>query len=222
MPSAMGDRSSLGMEGSVWHRLPDHTAASSYTDVDEAVVAFQTGLDRHGSFTFIIDQFYPRLQRLLRKRRVPAEASDDVIQEVFLQALLGLDGFEGRSSLGAWIFGIAINVLARLYSVEKKYEPSEVAQLEAQARDDTGDLELALDLQFRSLLEKERKERLRTAIATLPEKMRFCLQLRLYQERSYNEIASLLRISPGTVGAHINEAKRRLSQILLAQENKEN
>jgi RNA polymerase sigma-70 factor (ECF subfamily) len=155
---------------------------------------------------------------------VPVEASDDVIQEVFLQVLLGLDGFEGRSSLGTWIFGIAINVLARLYGAEKKYEPSEPPQLEARARarEDAPDIELELDQQFRGLLEKERKERLRAAIAALPEKMRFCLELRLYQEGSYNEIASLLRISPGTVGAHINEAKRRLSRVLLAQENKEN
>jgi RNA polymerase sigma-70 factor (ECF subfamily) len=68
------------------------------------------------------------------------------------------------------------------------------------------------------LLSKERQERLREAIETLPEKMKLCLQMRLYQERSYDEIAEALRISAGTVGAHISEAKRRLTELLRAQE----
>ncbi len=63
-------------------------------------------------------------------------------------------------------------------------------------------------------------ERLHEAIAELPEKMRFCLQLRIYQERSYDEIGELLGISTGTVGAHINEAKRRLTEALLGQEGR--
>jgi DNA-directed RNA polymerase specialized sigma24 family protein len=48
--------------------------------------------------------------------------------------------------------------------------------------------------------------------------MKLCLQMRLYQERSYDEIAEALRISAGTVGAHISEAKRRLTELLRAQE----
>jgi DNA-directed RNA polymerase specialized sigma24 family protein len=42
--------------------------------------------------------------------------------------------------------------------------------------------------------------------------------MRLYQERSYTEIAGALRISVGTVGAHINEAKRRLTELLRTPE----
>lgn len=188
--------------------------------IDEAVVAFQTGLDREESFTFIVEHFYPRLEGFLRGRGVSERIRGDILQEVFLQVLLGLDGFERRSSLATWIFALTRNVLHRLTTADHRFRLANEEEIEESAREVAGwpDEDIAKDRQLVALLSKERQEHLREAIETLPEQMRFCLQMRLYQDRSYAEIAAALRISSGTVGAHINEAKRRLTELLRAEE----
>ena len=48
------------------------------------------------------------------------------------------------------------------------------------------------------------------AIGELPPQQRLCMELRVYQERSMQEIAAALRISPETVKAHLFQARQRL------------
>jgi RNA polymerase sigma factor (sigma-70 family) len=51
---------------------------------------------------------------------------------------------------------------------------------------------------------------LREAIEGLAPQQRLCMELRVYQERSVQEIAKALRISPETVKAHLFQARQRL------------
>ncbi|HEY0781988.1 MAG TPA: sigma-70 family RNA polymerase sigma factor, partial [Thermoanaerobaculia bacterium] len=57
---------------------------------------------------------------------------------------------------------------------------------------------------------RERLEAVRAAIQELPPKQRLCMELRVYQERSMQEIATVLSISPETVKAHLFQARQRL------------
>jgi len=60
------------------------------------------------------------------------------------------------------------------------------------------------------MVHRERLEALRQAIGELAPKQRLCMELRVYQERSVQEIAAALRISPETVKAHLFQARQRL------------
>jgi RNA polymerase sigma-70 factor (ECF subfamily) len=51
-------------------------------------------------------------------------------------------------------------------------------------------------------------------VAELPEQMRDCLTLRLYHQLSYQEIATLKRISVETVKAHLFRARKKLQERL--------
>lgn len=61
-------------------------------------------------------------------RRLGAEPSslDDIVQEVFVIAHRRLPSFEGRSSLGTWLFGITLRV-ARDYRRARARQPLEAA-----------------------------------------------------------------------------------------------
>ena len=63
-------------------------------------------------------------------------------------------------------------------------------------------------------MRRERLAALREAIAELSPKQRLCMELRVYQERSVQEIAVVLRISPETVKAHLFQARQRLWEKL--------
>jgi RNA polymerase sigma-70 factor, ECF subfamily len=62
------------------------------------------------AFAQIIDQWSPGMLRLARCY-VPTEAlAEDVVQEAWIAALRGLDGFEGRSRLRTWVLRIVTNI----------------------------------------------------------------------------------------------------------------
>ena len=63
-----------------------------------------------------------------------------------------------------------------------------------------------------SMLKQQRKQYLRMAIDRLPEKYRVLVELRYFQELSYEEVAKELQIPLGTVKAsffeHVNSSTK--------------
>jgi RNA polymerase sigma factor (sigma-70 family) len=55
---------------------------------------------------------------------------------------------------------------------------------------------------------------LRALIAALPDQERQTLYLRYYADLSQNEIARILGVRPGTVGAALNHARAKLRTAL--------
>ena len=62
------------------------------------------------AFGQIVDELSPGLLRMARLYVATDAAAEEVVQETWLGALKGLDGFEGRSSLKTWLYRILINV----------------------------------------------------------------------------------------------------------------
>ena len=61
-------------------------------------------------------------------------------------------------------------------------------------------------------------ERVRAAVALLPERQRIVLFLRYYADLDYAAIGQAAEISPGTVGATLHAAHSALQQLLLRSE----
>ena len=57
---------------------------------------------------------------MLRHLGVPVVALDDAVQEVWLVVHQRLGGFEGRSTIKTWLFGIAMNVARNARRAEDK------------------------------------------------------------------------------------------------------
>jgi RNA polymerase sigma-70 factor (ECF subfamily) len=64
------------------------------------------------------------------------------------------------------------------------------------------------------MVEDERRAAIARAIATLPEKYRVPLVLRDVEERSYEEIGRILKMSEGTVKSRISRARAFLRDKL--------
>jgi RNA polymerase sigma-70 factor (ECF subfamily) len=129
--------------------------------------------------------------------------ASDLAQEVFVRAYRGLHRFRGRSSLGTWLYRIAVNVcLNKVASKAPKAEPLDEAQ--PGHFDDPAD----------ALLRAERAAEVRAAIARLPKKQRATLILRIYHELPHEEIAAVLGSSVGAVKANFFHALNNLRKLL--------
>jgi RNA polymerase sigma-70 factor (ECF subfamily) len=71
------------------------------------------------AFEAVYDAYFPFVWRSVLRLGVPAGQMDDVVQEIFLVVHRKLDGFEGRSTLKTWLYGIALRV-ARAHRVRSR------------------------------------------------------------------------------------------------------
>lgn len=186
--------------------------------VQSIVERLQAGSSREEDFRRLFDLFYPRVHHFFLRRGFPPQDCLDLTQETFLGIYRGIGAFRREAQFETWLFKIATNVYRqrlRRGTAEKREGqevPLEVSEgPEGGARDEPSTPEPTAG---ETLLRKERLAVLREAIGKLPEQMRKCLLLRLYQEMKYREIAALLRLSPQTVKVHLFQARRRLQEEL--------
>ncbi|HKN62733.1 MAG TPA: sigma-70 family RNA polymerase sigma factor [Gaiellaceae bacterium] len=122
------------------------------------------------------------------------EAARDVVQEAFARALREQDRFRGDGPLEAWLWRIVINV------AHDETRRSRSAEL-------SGD-ELAEIAPLRS--EFRAAHDLRDELRSLPDRQRLAVFLHYYTDLPYQEVAQLLGVTPGTVGASLHAARKSL------------
>jgi RNA polymerase sigma-70 factor, ECF subfamily len=190
-------------------------------DVVRAVRDFQRGREREKSFEILFRRFRPRIERFLASRVFSPEERLDLTQAIFLRIYQGLEGYRGEGSLEGWMLQVACNV----YRKWRDRQPGgRHAVPEIPYDESSGIPEPAAATPFPSpsaagsplegIVRQERLEALREAIGELAPKQRLCMELYVYQERSVQEIAVALRISPETVKAHLFQARQRLRDKL--------
>lgn len=166
---------------------------------------------REEDFRRLFDLFYPRLVHFFARRGFPPQDCLDLTQETFLGIYRGIGSFRRDSRFETWLFSIATNAWRKRlrWGIAGKREGQEVSLEPAgnapPAQGSPADEEM---------LRRERSRRLREAVEKLPEQMRRCLVLRVYQEMKYREIAALMRLSPETVKVHLFQARKRLREEL--------
>ena len=67
---------------------------------------------------------------------------------------------------------------------------------------------------FEKLLSDESSKRLYKAVMALPFEYRTVFALRQFEEMSYDQIASYLKIPPGTVDSRLHRARKLLMESL--------
>jgi RNA polymerase sigma-70 factor (ECF subfamily) len=135
-----------------------------------------------------------------------AEA-EEIAQETFLRAHRALPEFRGEARLHTWLYAIASRLcLNRLAAPDRRLARGDDAALAAAASPEP-DAAAALE---RSELEAA----LRDAIAALSDERRIVVILRDLEGLSYEEIAEVLAIEPGTVRSRLHRARLDLKSKL--------
>lgn len=160
------------------------------------------------AFAQLVEENQGQIYNLaLRMLNDPQEA-EDVLQETFLSAFKALPDFEGRSSLGTWLYRIASN--ASLMRLRKK-RPETVSVDEPLATDDGEYLPRQLtdwtNLPEEELLNSETRRVMDQAIGELPESLRIVFVLRDLEGLSTAETGEVLDLSEGAVKTRLHRAR---------------
>lgn len=150
----------------------------------------------------------PVFQYLLHLTSDPRNA-EELLQDTLVAVWKNAHSFAGKSSVRAWIFGIARR---RAYKRLRRREPIHVAldAVDGEPSEEPGPEAALLASVDRALLAR--------ALEQLNSAHREALLLAFVHQLSYQEIAEVMDVPMGTVKSRLNGAKRSLRQLLSAEE----
>jgi RNA polymerase sigma-70 factor, ECF subfamily len=142
----------------------------------------------------------------LRILRRPQEA-EDLTQEAFLRAYRNISLYDLERPFGPWLRTLAANLC---------YNHLQKARLErVPLEDERGRLPSAPKMNPEALLElSQEHQQLYRAIWMLPDSQRVALELRHFQDLSYQDMAQVMELPLNTVRSHLYRARRKLAELL--------
>ena len=157
-----------------------------------------------------MDEFEGILERHRRELHVHCyrmlgsyDDAEDAVQETFLRAWRGRDGFDGEHAR-AWLYRIAINCALSWLRDHRREEPAEIAD----------DALTAAPVAPGRLAAGADSARLRAASTHLPPKQKLVLELRVFDDLSFKEVAELADCSENTAKVNFHYAVKKLRDIL--------
>jgi RNA polymerase sigma-70 factor (ECF subfamily) len=153
----------------------------------------------------------------LRMTRNPADA-EDLVQETYLRAYRGFEGFREGTNLKAWLYKILTNTFINQYRAKKR-RPEQVDL------DDTEDFYLyrrlggleAVDAQRSpetDVLDQIPEAVVKEALEDLPDQFRMAVLLADVEGFSYKEIAEITDVPIGTVMSRLHRGRKQLQRRL--------
>jgi RNA polymerase sigma-70 factor, ECF subfamily len=165
------------------------------TDSDVALLERLRSGD-NTAFDELFLRHYTAVYRVLYGVVGQAQEAEDLAQETFTALYRQPPRLVGPGALGGWLYRVAVN---RAYNAlrSKQRMQRRLEWVEPEQQSDPQD----------EYLRREERERVRVALAQLPERTAKLLLLR-YAGLSYAEIAGALDLAPGSVGTLLARAER--------------
>jgi RNA polymerase sigma-70 factor (ECF subfamily) len=187
----------------------------SATDEAALLAALRAGDGR--AFETLVRLHLDRLLAVTRRILGNEDDARDAVQDAFLSAFRGLDGFGGDSKLATWLHRIAVNAaLMKLRRRRRKPEQS-IEPLLPTFLEDGHPAHPAAPWQTGAAEVVERKELrqlVRDSIDRLPESYRTVLLLRDIEGLDTDETARLLEVTVGVVKTRLHRARQALRTLL--------
>lgn len=179
--------------------LPQVTEA----DPDRELVEAFRGGDR-SAFDALVRRHQKGVWRIVRRTIKRDADAKDVTQQVFVRAFRGLATFRGSATVRSWLYRIAINCALSWIRDHKRETPSEIFE-DALSEPPSAPGRIASD---------QDGVRLRAAISLLPPKQKLVLELRVFDDLSFKEVAELADCSENTAKVSFHYAVKKLREIL--------
>lgn len=147
------------------------------------------------SFDLLLQKYRTPLINFLYRMVRDTATAEDLAQEVFLRVYRARKQYSPSAKFTTWLFRIATNLA--LNSVRDNRHRQMDVSIDAPVEEDEAPLQLrARDMRIdEHMIERDRADFIRQAIASLPEKQRVAVLLHKYEEMDYAEIAKILECS---------------------------
>jgi len=163
------------------------------------------------------DSIYFMLLKMVNNR----DDADDLTIEAFGKAFKNIKQYTPDYAFSTWLFKIATNNCIDFirkkrkmtFSIDKGIETDDGGELNIDIKSNQPDPE-------ENMMKKQKVMMMRDVVERLKPRYKKLVELRYFQERSYEEIAEELNLPLGTVKAQLFRAREFLYQIMKNSEHK--
>lgn len=182
--------------------------------LEEKILINRLQQGQEAAFETLVRQYQSRLMAIAWSITLDHEESLEIVQDVFLSVHRNIKEFRGDAGLMTWMRKIIIN---RCLNWKRRWK--------RRFRWHHVSLDLEKNLLSRGeqtgphspesqYLDREMAQNIMEHVAKLPEKIRTVFILKTVEEMSYEAIAQLLNIKPGTVSSRLYHARKKLARVL--------
>ena len=163
----------------------------------------------------IVDRYQGPVYQTMLKMVKNREDADDLTQEAFGKAFHHLESYVPRYAFSTWLFRIAVNNGIDYIRKKRLTLLSIDDPIGAQSDSDfAGNLRAFVPNPEEAIIRKQRLRLMHQVMKRLNERYRLMIELRFFEELSYDEIATELNVPLGTVKAQLFRAKEMLYELL--------
>lgn len=163
------------------------------------------------------DSIYYMLIRMVKNK----DDAEDLTLMTFGKAFRYLDKYTPKYAFSTWLYRIALNNSIDFMRV--KNNMPQYFEEDLYTSNTTSMVDQSEDNLQRTpeeeVIDKQRLQLLRAAVAELPEKYRKVIELRYYEDLAYEDIAERLGLSLSNVKIQIMRAKQMLTQLMQPMRN---
>lgn len=188
--------------------------ARNSDQTDEEIIALVQE-EKQEFFDVIIERYREKLFFYVMRFVKNEDETKDVLQNVFVKSLRGIDSFDCERKFSSWIYRIAHNEAVN-WATRKNRDTVSIDDLGVQESNFlvSDDFDVSMEKWFNL----ELKDVMREAIGKLPENYAEVIHLRYIDDMSYKEIADILGKPVSSVGTLVRRAKKKLLEIVMDSE----
>jgi RNA polymerase sigma-70 factor (ECF subfamily) len=177
---------------------------SKKVDVSDAELVARCRDGDVDAFETLYRQHAARIYSLASRMAGSVDEGEDLLQEIFLQAYRKLESFKGDSSVGTWLYRLAINHCLDFVRSRRAKDLKMTAALD---QDPSFEPTSPRDTPV-ARIDLER------AIASLPEGCREAFLLHDVEGFDHREVGALMGIAEGTSKSQVFKARTKLRALL--------
>lgn len=159
---------------------------------------------RTKAFSLVVRTYQERLYWHIRKMVMSHDDANDILQNTFMKAWNGIEGFRGDSQLSTWLYRIATNETLTFLTNKRLRNNQSLDDVEGTLLQN-----LQADNYFNG---NELQLKLQKAIITLPDKQRLVFNMKYFEDITYEKMEGILGTSIGALKASYHHAVKKIER----------
>lgn len=206
--------------------ISDHPASvpASYSDAQDAKSSLPQNHSadaeqtRLGEFLSVIERQRPRLIWVATRIINRPEDAEDIVQQAIMKAFVNLSRFRGESQMGTWLRAIVQNAACEYMRSQrgKTFLPLESSSFADRDLEEIDFPDQAISPE-EYCQQNERDRIVTAAIGRMSAPNREVLELCIFEELPYMQVATVLNLSLATVKSRMFRSRRDLRMALLGK-----
>lgn len=167
---------------------------------------------RESAYRELYRRYSPEILRRLHRLLGHPEKARDALQQVFLEAYRSLHTYRGESRFGSWLHKIAERVVMGILNKEWRSR----SFLERWGLYETYEKVVGSenDSPERDIVREQLRQWVHQCLEKLKPSKRMVLLMCDLEGKTYDEVANVMDLSPGTVASRLHHARKDIKKML--------